>query len=103
MAARPVVESKDTQWLTTSASLAVGASFFALWFWLLPSWLGFDVAAVGAARWGWVGGGPAGLGFLVAPRCVLGFGRAGGGAHGRVVPPPLDAVGGVCQCGLNTG
>src|SRR6266481_177312 len=63
MAARPVVESRDTQWLTTSASLAVGASFFALWFWLLPSWLGFDVAAVGGARWRWIGVVPSVLGF----------------------------------------
>jgi hypothetical protein len=23
------------------ASLAVGVAFFALWFWLLPRWLGF--------------------------------------------------------------
>ena len=29
------------QWLTAAAALAVGAAFFALWFWLLPGWLGF--------------------------------------------------------------
>jgi hypothetical protein len=27
----------------TIASLIVGASFSALWFWLLPSWLGFHM------------------------------------------------------------
>lgn len=29
-------------WGTTIASLVVGAAFLALWFWLLPSWLGFE-------------------------------------------------------------
>ena len=35
------------QWLATAPSLAVGASFFALSFWLLPSWLDFRVDAMG--------------------------------------------------------
>jgi hypothetical protein len=35
---------------TTVASLLVGAAFLALWFWLLPSWLGFEVDTVGVAR-----------------------------------------------------
>jgi len=87
MAARPVVESKDTQWLTTIASLAVGASFFALWFWLLPSWLGFDVAAVGGARWRWIGVVPSVLGFSVALRCIWDFGRTGRGTPAPFVPP----------------
>ena len=30
------------RWLTTAASLVVGTAFFALWFWLLPQWLGFQ-------------------------------------------------------------
>jgi len=87
MAARPSVESKDTQWLTDSASLAVGASFFALWFWLLPSWLGFDVAAVGGARWRWIGVVPSVLGFSVALRCIWDFGRTGRGTPAPFVPP----------------
>jgi hypothetical protein len=33
--------NRGTPWLTAAASLAVGAAFFALWFWLLPPWLGF--------------------------------------------------------------
>jgi hypothetical protein len=33
------------QWLTAVASLAVGALFFALWFWLLPRWLGPHIPA----------------------------------------------------------
>ncbi len=38
------------RWLTAVASLAVGAAFFSLWFWLLPQWLGFSVEMAGAAR-----------------------------------------------------
>jgi len=41
----------SNRWLTEAASLAVGAAFFALWFWLLPRWLGFSVEMSGAARW----------------------------------------------------
>jgi hypothetical protein len=33
------------QYLTAAASLVVGGAFFALWFWLLPQWLGFRVDA----------------------------------------------------------
>jgi protein-S-isoprenylcysteine O-methyltransferase Ste14 len=87
MAARPVVESKDMQWLTTVASLGVGAAFFALWFWLLPGWLGFGVAAVGAARWRWIGVVPSVLGFSVALRCIWDFGRTGRGTPAPFIPP----------------
>jgi hypothetical protein len=48
----------------------VGAAFFALWFWLLPSWLGFRADAAGAARWRWIAAMPSVLGFAVALRCV---------------------------------
>jgi len=65
----------------------VGALFFALWFWLLPSWLGFDVAAVGAARWRWIGAVPSVLGFAVALRCVWDFGRTGRGTPAPIDPP----------------
>jgi protein-S-isoprenylcysteine O-methyltransferase Ste14 len=34
------------EWPMTIASLIVGASFFALWFWMLPSWLGFPAETV---------------------------------------------------------
>ena len=33
--------ASHSHWPTTAASLMVGAGFFALWFWLLPGWLGF--------------------------------------------------------------
>ena len=55
---------------TAAASLAVGASFFGLWFWLLPQWLGFTVEMAGAARWRWLAAVPSVLGFAVALRCV---------------------------------
>jgi protein-S-isoprenylcysteine O-methyltransferase Ste14 len=74
-------------WPTTLASLAVGAGFFALWFWLLPSWLGFHVDIAGPARWRWIVAVPSMLGFAVALRCVWDFGRAGHGTPVPVAPP----------------
>ena len=44
-------EEGTTAWLNAAAALAVGACFFALWFWLLPGWLGFRVETAGAALW----------------------------------------------------
>jgi len=35
-------------WPTTVAAPLVGTAFFALWFWLLPGWLGFRVETAGA-------------------------------------------------------
>ncbi len=74
-------------WLTTIASLAVGAAFFALWFWLLPGWLGFSVEMAGAARWRWLAAIPSVLGFAVALRCVWDFGRTGHGTPAPIAPP----------------
>jgi protein-S-isoprenylcysteine O-methyltransferase Ste14 len=87
MADGPALESPSAQWLATIASLAVGAAFFALWFWLLPGWLGFDVAAAGAARWRWIGALPSVLGFSVALRCIWDFGRTGRGTPAPFAPP----------------
>jgi protein-S-isoprenylcysteine O-methyltransferase Ste14 len=75
------------QWPTTIASLLVGAAFFSLWFWLLPSWLGFRVDAAGAARWRWIAAVPSVLGFAVALRCVWDFGRTGHGTPAPIAPP----------------
>jgi protein-S-isoprenylcysteine O-methyltransferase Ste14 len=83
----PSAETNSPAWLTTIASLTVGAAFFALWFWLLPGWLGFDVAAAGVAKWRWVGAVPSVLGFSVALRCIWDFGRAGRGTPAPLVPP----------------
>jgi len=87
MTNEPSVEPNGSVWLTTVASLAVGAAFFALWFWLLPGWLGFDVAAVRKARWRWIGAVPSVLGFSVALRCIWDFGRTGRGTPAPIVPP----------------
>jgi protein-S-isoprenylcysteine O-methyltransferase Ste14 len=77
-----------------AASLAVGASFFGLWFWLLPQWLGFTVEMAGAARWRWLAAVPSVLGFAVALRCVWDFGWTGHGTPAPFAPPQrLVAVG----------
>ena len=75
------------RWLITVASLAVGAPFFALWFWLLPSWLDFHVDTAGAARWRWIASVPSVLGFAVALRCVWDFGWTGHGTPAPIAPP----------------
>ncbi len=77
----------EIPWFTVLASLAVGAGFFALWFWLLPAWLGFHVDATGAARWRWIAAVPSALGFAVAIRCVWDFGRTGRGTPAPMAPP----------------
>ena len=76
-----------SQWPTTLASMAVGAAFFALWFWLLPQWLGFRVETAGAARWRWLAAVPSVLGFAVALRCVWDFGWTGRGTPAPIAPP----------------
>ena len=77
----------DNRWLTAVASLAVGAAFFALWFWLLPQWLGFSVEMAGAARWRWLAAIPSVLGFSVALRCIWDFGWTGRGTPVPIAPP----------------
>jgi len=78
---------RGAPWPTTLASLAVGAAFFTLWFWLLPSWLGFHVDTVGAALWRWIAALPSVLGFAVALRCVWDFGWTGHGTPAPIAPP----------------
>jgi hypothetical protein len=68
---------RGEQWAATVASLAVGSAFLALWFWLLPIWLGFRVDLEGAARWRWIAAVPSALGFAVALRCIWDFGWTG--------------------------
>lgn len=79
--------NSDSHWPTAAASLVVGALFFALWFWLLPSWLGFRVDVAGAARLRWIAAIPSVLGFAVALRCVWDFGWTGHGTPMPLVPP----------------
>ena len=90
------VESSGSNgnWATAVASLLVGAAFFALWFWLLPGWLGFRVDTTGAGHWRWLAVVPSVLGFAVALRCVWDFGRTGHGTPAPVAPPKrLGVVG----------
>jgi protein-S-isoprenylcysteine O-methyltransferase Ste14 len=76
-----------SRWLTTIASLVVGCAFFALWFWLLPDWLGFRVDAEPAASWRWIAAVPSALSFAVAIRCVWDFGHTGRGTPAPFAPP----------------
>lgn len=78
---------EETRWPAAVASLIVGAGFFALWFWLLPAWLGFQVDTGGAARWRWTAALPSMLGFAVASRCVWDFGWTGRGTPAPMAPP----------------
>ena len=80
-------DARVTQWLTAVASLVVGAGFFALWFWLLPGWLGFRVEIAGESRWRWLAAVPSVLGFAVALRCVWDFGWTGRGTPAPIAPP----------------
>ena len=75
------------QYLTAAASLVVGGAFFALWFWLLPQWLGFGVDTTGTARWRWLAALPSVLGFSVALRCVWDFAWTGHGSPAPFAPP----------------
>lgn len=74
-------------WPVTMASLMVGCAFFALWFWLLPQWLQFRVAAADEASWRWIAAVPSVIGFAVALRCVWDFGWTGRGTPAPIAPP----------------
>jgi protein-S-isoprenylcysteine O-methyltransferase Ste14 len=81
-------------WPTTIASLAAGAAFLALWFWLLPGWLGFRVDLT-TPSWRWIFAVPSVLGFAVALRCVWDFGRTGHGTPVPIAPPKKLVVTGM--------
>jgi protein-S-isoprenylcysteine O-methyltransferase Ste14 len=83
------------QYLTAAASLLAGGAFFALWFWLLPQWLGFHVDTTGTAVWRWLAAVPSVLGFAVALRCVWDFGWTGRGTPAPFAPPQRLVVVGV--------
>jgi protein-S-isoprenylcysteine O-methyltransferase Ste14 len=76
-----------TPWLTAIASLAVGAGFLALWFWLLPPWLSFHADATGVQSWRWIAVLPSLLGFAVAVKCIWDFGWTGHGTPAPIAPP----------------
>jgi protein-S-isoprenylcysteine O-methyltransferase Ste14 len=85
--AGPLDSTRGGRWMSTAASLTVGAAFFALWFWLLPGWLGFRVDTSGPARWRWLAIVPSILGFSLALRCIWDFGWTGRGTPAPVAPP----------------
>ncbi|HKN77245.1 MAG TPA: isoprenylcysteine carboxylmethyltransferase family protein [Candidatus Acidoferrum sp.] len=91
MTSRQTGASPDTNLvshlLITLASLAAGAAFLALWFWLLPPLLGFRMDTAGAMRWRWVAAIPSALGFAVALRCIWDFGWTGRGTPVPIAPP----------------
>jgi len=82
-------------WVTAAASLVVGAAFFALWFWLLPGWLGFEVEAAGNTSWRWLAAIPSVLGFAAALRCIWDFGWTGRGTPAPMAPPQRLVVVGI--------
>ena len=83
----PPIDHNENNWLSAAGSLIVGATFFALWFWLLPVWLGFHVETGGVARLRWLAAIPSVLGFAVALRCVWDFGWTGRGTPAPFIPP----------------
>jgi protein-S-isoprenylcysteine O-methyltransferase Ste14 len=83
------------RWLSAILSLAVGAAFLSLWFWLLPQWLEFKVEMPGAARWRWLAAIPSALGFAVALCCIWDFGWTGRGTPAPIAPPQRLVVVGV--------
>ena len=78
---------RESHWPAVVASLAVGTGFFALWFWLLPTWLGFNVDGANSPGWRWIAALPSVLGFAVAIRCVWDFGWTGHGTPAPIAPP----------------
>jgi len=77
----------DRSWIAAFSSLVVGTAFFALWFWLLPRWLGFSVQIQGVSRWRSLAVLPSVLGFAIALRCVWDFGWTGRGTPAPMAPP----------------
>jgi protein-S-isoprenylcysteine O-methyltransferase Ste14 len=81
--------------LAAIASMAVGAAFLSLWFWLLPQWLGFKAELSDVARWRWLAAIPSALGFAIALRCIWDFGWTGRGTPAPIAPPQRLVVVGV--------
>lgn len=79
--------SYHERWLSAMAALFAGACFFALWFWLLPLWLGFRIEMAGAARVRWLAVVPSVIGFAVALKCVWDFLWTGRGTPAPFIPP----------------
>jgi protein-S-isoprenylcysteine O-methyltransferase Ste14 len=90
-----ISHDRAEQWITTAASILVGTCFFALWFWLLPGWLGFRVETAGALAL--AGRRPVGDRLLHCLRCIWDFGWTGRGTPAPVLPPQRLVVVGFYQ------
>jgi protein-S-isoprenylcysteine O-methyltransferase Ste14 len=87
---------RPSAWPTALVSMAVGTAFLALWFWLLPPWLGFH-SGPPFEWWRWLGMVPVFLGFAVALLCMWDFGWTGGGTPAPLAPPKRLVVVGPYQ------
>lgn len=87
MPTAPTTHPEGSPWPAVLASLATGAGFFALWFWLLPAWLGFRAEVTAEAPWRWLAAIPSVLGFSIALRCIWDFGWIGRGTPVPIAPP----------------
>jgi len=83
----PASSNGDLRWPAALASLLVGSGFLALWFWLLPGWLGFRPNPPAAGDWRWLAAIPSAVGFAVALRCIWDFGWTGHGTPAPMIPP----------------
>lgn len=81
----PTQNTEQPAW--TLASLIVGAAFFALWFWLFPQFLRFNVDLAGLRALRLIAVIPSVMGFSVALRCVYDFGHTGRGTPAPILPP----------------
>jgi len=88
------VDDRVEHCLSAAAALLVGLGFLALWFWLLPGWLGFRAETAGDSPWRWLGIIPAMIGFTIAVRCIWNFGWTGRGTPAPKAPPRRLVVAG---------
>ncbi|MGH9746632.1 MAG: methyltransferase family protein [Candidatus Acidiferrales bacterium] len=93
--------NRGANWPAAIASLCVGAAFLALWFWLLPGWLGFHEYEKAAAGWRLIFIVPAALGFAVAIKCIWDFGWTGHGTPAPMAPPQRLVVVGLYRYARN--
>ena len=92
-ASAPQPADRHGSLIAALASLTVGAGFLALWFWLLPPWLGFHNLANGTASWRWLAAKASWafsvnrlMSIQVSPRCPrpVAFGVAQSSSHGLI-------------------
>jgi protein-S-isoprenylcysteine O-methyltransferase Ste14 len=75
-----------SRWLARVAWLAAGGAFFLFWYWVLPTRLDFEIAAIGEP-YRWIAALPSILGFTVGLRCISDFATTGHGTPAPIAPP----------------